>query len=178
MTERKATDVLLDLERKTDLLLKIITDQSHTIKMILGRLNETCQMIESKKPPRDELLQTFTDFKPIEIDSQPKGARRTSRPETVTPQTNSKVPVFQTVHDPNGKSIYMADVEVITPERNLIIKTRTNATGKWHGALLPGKYTVNIIKRENNNRKRLSFSQEIEILSSQEPFELEMAKLA
>src|ERR1035437_1843781 len=58
-----------------------------------------------------------------------------------------QIHVQQRCVDKNGKSIFMADVSIKDATTNeMVLKTRTGATGKWVGAFSVGHYKVEISK--------------------------------
>lgn len=84
------------------------------------------------------------------------------------------VPVIQRIVDKNGKSVFLADVEIINKSTGeQIYKTRTNGTGKWMASLAAGAYKISIIKREAVTKDRIQVNQEIIVDGKQSPFELE-----
>ena len=88
------------------------------------------------------------------------------------------VPVVQRVVDKNGKSVFLADVEIINTENlQTISKIKTNGAGKWIVSMLPGEYRVFIRKREALNKDRLEISQTITVDGSKSPLELQMVIL-
>ena len=85
------------------------------------------------------------------------------------------VPVMQRVVDRNGKSIFLADVEVIDLATNQsVFKTRTNGTGKWMASLAPSNYRVLIRKVESLTKERVETPQEIMIDGLKSPLDLPM----
>lgn len=75
-----------------------------------------------------------------------------------------KIPVIQRVVDKSGKSIFLAEVEVINSETgDTEFKTRTNGVGKWQGSLQPGKYKVKINKRESLSKEKIELTQNVVI---------------
>lgn len=89
-------------------------------------------------------------------------------------QTNNgnAVPVMQRVVDKNGKSIFLADVEIINSITNDKIKTRTNGTGKWMSSLVPGKYSVILRKRDAVSKEKIELKQEISVDGKISPLNL------
>jgi len=97
---RKATDVLLELETKIDILLSIVRSQDLNIKVLSNKLNTLMankQSINVNQPPPVTVEAVNTAFRVVQdqkpqipisseeklpIDENPKGFRRTSRPET------------------------------------------------------------------------------------------------
>jgi hypothetical protein len=264
---RKATDILLELESKIEVLLNTVRSQDLNIKVISNKLNKVMEGLEKQQaaPPRitveavqhpsvpNQVAQLFgqvpnnpdpernvlvTAESKLPVEEGPKGFRRTSRPESysdekvfrsreviplppppvappleaskanrpppgrsvgevVTAQipapknkaapapnapkvateaeTHGIVPVEQRVVDRNGKSVFLADVEIIdltTGEQ--VSKSRTTATGKWMAALPLGNYKVIIRKLESITRDKIESVQTIKVDGSEAPLRLQM----
>ena len=234
---RKATDVLLDLESKIEILLAIVKSQDLNIKLLSNKLNSVMEKLEEYTSKSSKItvdvgdstdneffpedgnknISVSTDFN-LSVDANPQGFRRTSRPETYsgdnmylakqdpimsnermqTPpaatglpevkvsddqvtinKKNNKepfkgnIPVIQRIVDDNGKSVFLADVEVMSHSGASIFKTRTNGTGKWMASLPIGNYKVIIRKRESVTKEKIESVQSIEIDGAQSPLELQ-----
>lgn len=218
---RKATEVLLELESKLDVLLNIVRSQDLNIKVLSNKLNAlisaktvpqgapTVEVADSKRIPGSPIQIPISAEDKIPVETSPQGFRRTSRPETysqpvaktkiapkipeaeaivpeqVTTTSASKtknsdknpyvnsVPVQQRVVDQNGKSVFLADVEVIDIESgDKVAKTRTNGTGKWMAALAVGNYKVVLTKREVLTKERVELVQNIKVDGRTSPLEL------
>lgn len=116
--------------------------------------------IPEKKLPETELL--FNPKKQINknADAQVKNVSSTAQ------QTNSKKPVVQRVVDENGKSVFLAAVEIFNAQSNALEHaTRTNQVGKWQANLLPGKYKVTVKKQESLSKKKIDITQQVEVNS-------------
>lgn len=244
---RKATEVLLDMESKIDILLNIVRTQDLNIKILTNKLNAISEKLEktSLTPPaiRIEAVDTapipvenkqiqISPENPITMEKEPKGFRRTSRPETYagddvyrkSPSTNQAAPVpakypmqlpkqfepevvvpqqalkplevkteksvkeevkesssnnisvIQRIVDKNGKSVFLADVEVMTLEdKQTVVKTRTNGAGKWMASLPMGEYKVFIRKKEAINKDKMEVIQEIRVDGTKSQVELPTA---
>lgn len=84
------------------------------------------------------------------------------------------IPVQQRVVNKHGKSLFLADVEIIDlSTMQQICKTRTNGMGKWMASLGIGHYRVIIRKMENATKERLEVTQDIEIDGTQSTVELQ-----
>jgi hypothetical protein len=233
---RKATDVLLDLESKIDILTNIIRSQDLNIKILSNKLNGIVDKINTTQSPNikieavdmstltknqqdeeDNNIKISSDFN-LSVDNNPQGFRRTSRPETFsgdnmyvqkadkkvkadetptilvssneeskskknisksvenTSNNTTSVPVIQRIVDKNGKSIFLADVEITNNlTSDTVFKTRTNGTGKWMASLTPGEYKIIIKKRESMTKEKLESTQIIIVDGSKSPFELPIA---
>lgn len=264
---RKATDVLLELEAKIDVLLGLVRSQDLVIKILSNKLNDVVTRLDKQQigPPRItvETVQTppppaivppgFTNIPageperniPFVAESKlpqtqaPQGFRRNSRPETyakdkspaqppeiqmpvqmppnmappgrssaseavVPPQATAtfkkgsgavmvppspavvepspppavahgQIPITQRCVDKNGKSIFLANVEIIDTSTNQnVFKTRTNATGKWMASLGIGTYRVTIRKLESVTKEKIEAIQDVQVDGSQSRMELPM----
>ena len=90
-------------------------------------------------------------------------------------ELGNSVPVSQRVVDANGKSMFLADVEILDKSNmKQMFKTRTNGTGKWSAPLLVGDYKVIIRKRESLTKEKLEAVQDITIDGKTSPFDLPM----
>jgi hypothetical protein len=91
------------------------------------------------------------------------------------PLNQGAVPVEQRVVDKNGKSVFLADVEIIDHNTSMpVFKTRTNGAGKWAAPLPLGNYRVNINKRESLTKQKVEVVQDIQVTGSESPLVLSM----
>src|SRR5574339_218463 len=208
---RKASEVLLELETKVDVLVGLVRSQDLTIKVLSNKLNSLMEKLDKQPtaapqirveavnttpnpfhevpdPDPEKAIAIGAEFN-LPVDDSPTGFRRTSRPETYagdnaylppTPKvqeqvkfptqiprptgqaevivpavnrqkgetfpppapkqatpappanTGNSIPVSQRVVDGNGKSAFLADVEITDlSTMQQVFKTRTNGTGKW-----------------------------------------------
>ena len=179
----------------------VSSKQSITIEAA-GVKNAPPQFNNSFMPINARNLIPITGGETIAVENNPVGFLRTSRPETfvgsdpvvpappnneaIVPSKEASIdipkekinkkggtPVIQRVVDENGKSIFLADVEVLDSTGEQVHKTRTNGVGRWSASLTEGKYKVVIRKLESMTKERLESVQNIVIdgLSSS-PFEL------
>lgn len=255
---RKATDIILELEQKLDTALGLIRTQDLNIKILSNKLNSVLEALEkqSAKPPvmveavntgkiqastinPEHQIPISAEVK-LPLESEPKGFRRTSRPETfagddaylppsapetkfpvqmpkappgrgsmtpppgrtveatvvapspapappqaapVAPPASQKqqvtivqnaIPVMQRVVNGQGKSLFLAEVEIIDlSTMQQIYKTRTNGTGKWMASLGIGEYRVLIRKFEATTKEKLEVTQDIQVDGQQSPLELQ-----
>lgn len=100
------------------------------------------------------------------------------QPREQNQATQNIIPVMQRVVNGQGKSLFLADVEIIDlSTMQQIVKTRTNGTGKWMASLPVGNYRVIIRKLESltqsQNKKMMEAIQDIQVDGSQSPYELQ-----
>lgn len=255
--QRKASEVLLELEQKLNTALSIIRTQDMNIKILSNKLNNIIELLEKQNAPAQKIVveavnnipnfpqvptPTVPDQIPIlaelklPVEDSPKGFRRTSRPETfagdnsylpksssdlkkfptqipkqtigkmpnntpppgreptseiivpsppqapVTVKPNAKnqnivqnaIPVSQRVVNKDGKSLYLANVEIIDLQTmQPVFKSRTNGTGKWSAALPIGSYRVIIVRRESTSGEKFEATQDIHIDGSESKVDLQ-----
>lgn len=264
--QRKATDVLLDLEGKINTLLDMVRGLDLNLKILSNKQNDIISRMD-KQPPRItvETVQPphpqsanipagFTQLpggdparnipilanSSLPQDNSPQGFRRTSRPETYVavkaepdttiqmpvqlpsgsqrqaipdkaeviippavvsaakkkaakqvakedvsfpeadltvspPAGQGQIPVSQRCVDRNGKSIFLASVEVMDIESGQeVFKTRTSATGKWAAPLAVGNYRVYVRKAGSSIKDKLESVQDVRVDGSRTPMELPM----
>lgn len=249
---RKATDVLLDLESKIEILLQIVKSQDFNIKLLSNKLNLLMEKLDKQPAAAPKIMVEAVNTSPMALnaaiaepslpeknipissdfniptDNSPQGFRRTSRPETfsgdnmylnsgseesvtrfpmqmpklpqnkpaevVVPnaavpdkktnkhqeaepaekESQGSIPVVQRIVDKNGKSIFLAEVEVLDLAKgDVVFKTRTNGTGKWMASLPIGSYRVMIRKRESVSKEKMEAGQDIHVDGTQSPLELQ-----
>jgi hypothetical protein len=130
---------------------------------------------------------------PTQILKPPPGRSATNAPtvgrevnaEVVSPPTvrqlpktqdiiQNAIPVTQRVVNKEGKSLFLADVEIIDlSSMQPVFKTRTNGTGKWSASLGVGDYRIVINKRESSTGGRLEATQDIHIDGSESKVDLQ-----
>jgi hypothetical protein len=108
--------------------------------------------------------------------TQQQGQNPHMNEEQPRPQSSQgQIPVMQRCVDKNGKSIFLADVEITDLSTGQqTFKTRTNGTGKWMASLGIGAYRVVISKRAAQNKEKLEAIQDIQVDGAQSPLELPM----
>ncbi len=136
---RKASEVLLDLESKMDVLLGLVRSQDLTIKVLSNKLNTVMEKMDKSPSVVPKIMveavntmpNTFNQLPtldpgkaiPVEsdfnlpMDNSPTGFRRTSRPETyagdnayLPPQPKAQEPRFPTqIPRPSGQT------EIVVP---------------------------------------------------------------
>lgn len=95
--------------------------------------------------------------------------------ETLPIDKPGQIPVMQRCVDKNGKSIFLAPVDIVDATNGQpVFKTRTNGTGKWMASLGIGVYRVTITKQASMNKEKLEAVQDIQVDGTQSPLELPM----
>jgi hypothetical protein len=194
--KRKASDILLGVEDRVNTLIKIMSVYDMNTKLLLERVNFIYSYIKQVQaldeaqltsPPASlfpEPIQASSEHI-ITEEQNPIGHRRTPRsdffnnaesmPSTVaTPLqqiaqdqlSDKKVPVIQRVTDGKGKDLFMAEVIIFDEQKQVVVKTKTNAAGKWQAYLRPGKYNVSIVKTDTATKNEIKADQNINIVGS------------
>jgi hypothetical protein len=182
--QRKASDVLLSIESKIDTVLKLMANYDFTNKLILSKLNvlNTISNLDSANsiPPVINSPITSNVESNIPIISTPSIIKRNVNQENAKEMeleefSNKKIPVIQRVVDDKGKDLFMAEVSIMTLDKELVNKTKTNAMGKWQAQLKPGKYLVQIIKTNTETKEKKQSLQEIVIDGTKQTMQLPTA---
>jgi len=182
--ERKASDILVDLEKKVDVLIKLMSTYDLTAKLILKRLNDMqvsgpSVSVDTSKisSPPNQQIQVATNQQQekinspqisIDVSKEPAARKRTS-------DTSKKIPVSQRITDNNGKDLFMADVIIYDENNTVVEKIKTNAVGKWQAHLSAGKYNVHISKIDNTTKKKIESLQEFEVSNEMQTLKLNTA---
>jgi hypothetical protein len=129
--------------------------------------------IKQQKPESNQIVRdpNEEEEEKLEVTSKPVGKRRDAR-YVSSGNKIKQVPVQQKIMYEDGRSVSMAKIEIFDSETKLVKNTKTNATGKWTNALMPGLYTVKISKKETSTKRAIEAQTEINILNSDEPVQL------
>lgn len=93
--------------------------------------------------------------------------------KTIKQSNGNSIPVSQRIVDHNGKSVFLADVNIMNNETNeSVFTTRTNGIGKWMAPLPMGNYLVTLRKRDPLTKEPVEITQNISIDGTKSPFEL------
>jgi hypothetical protein len=104
------------------------------------------------------------------IEANVRGTARGQRGPKIS---ESKFSVSQLLTD--GKTpLFLANIEVLDENGDLVNQTRTNTKGKWLMSLSPGKYDVHVSKRfpPESGKKSIDNTHSIEVYPSDKPVEL------
>lgn len=217
MANRKASDVLLDLESRVVRLSGLVQNVDNNVKILLDRLNrQEVNVVKPPQrpapiPPQQHMMQAPVSAEapdlpkvqgrpqnlfvakpvpeqPYELDEYGKpelmeevvhkGKRRDLRQPADSSQSK-KVAVSQQLLFPDGKPIFLANIEVMDESGQVIKQTRTNSQGRWLAPLEPGEYTVHIVKRMAAESKKppVELRFQVQIPESGGPVELPSPEL-
>ena len=199
MVERKASDILLDLERKLDQLLGFVKTIDLNQKIILNHINKqglsvpppsTMEENTSSKPNPMTFPQVQSKSKlalaleqadkeeeeenQLTVESNPQIPKRNARFNAEA--SAKKIPVQQRILYTDGTNVCLAQFRITDSGNNVVKEGRTNQAGKWLAALLPGEYTVNITKSSNSLKPKVELAYQVSISNSETSVELEPKK--
>lgn len=187
MTERKATDILLDLEGKIDKILAYVATIDLNYKLLLNRIgsfpqdplptnttNKAVLLQEENKINKQVQEQEviFTDVDQDSVDDK-SNKKRTSRATT----DGKLVPVQQRIIYPDGSNVCVAKVEIKDTDNKIVKQMRTNNVGKWILSLQPGTYNVSIAKMRSTNKPEVDINYNITVPDSDAVVELPAKKV-
>jgi hypothetical protein len=195
MNERKASDVLLSVEKE----VKQHTQLLRNIDMLLKNLANRISLLEKKptspttpqvasvqpiipglkpgvvfkngKLVKESQEEEFQFEEVLEVETNPIGQRRTARTDN-QPVEVRKTPVQQRILYKDGKPVTLARVEVLDLKGNVVYGYKTNNMGKWAQPFAPGNYTVNISRKGTSTKPPVELSYTIEVPNSNKPVQL------
>jgi hypothetical protein len=195
--QRKASDIIVELEAKIDTLSRHIQNIDNNIKLILNRLSQNNTIKTPSLPPdsneisgvkKSNLPEIYPNvvagyygseeiksdniqpIKKVEEEKDFDFPQVETENSTTTP--GRKVAVQQRITYSDGKNICLANVEIKNASGVSIKKLRTNAMGKWIAVLEPGNYIVSVLKSANKTNPDVELSNSVVIQESDRPIEL------
>jgi hypothetical protein len=183
--ERKATDILLDLEDKIDKLLLHIANVDNNYKIIISRLdqlkNNTSMALRPSYPPNNQ---------PVSIPPEPTIISAKEKKQSEFPQVDNsaasskpdKVRVSQVVKYPKSKNskqnnVVLASVKIYDHKGlqggALVGENRTDQNGRWKIDLSPGDYFVHILKPASTQKPQIDHYFPINVTDEKSVLELE-----
>lgn len=182
--EKKASEILLELEQKVDLILGYLKTSDLNYKLIIARLDKLTSLVNQNtftqpatisktnildnklipKPAVVEFHEMDEENNPvINEELQPQAGRRDLRTQG---QNKKKTQVQQKISYPDGKVVILANIEIFDNNKKLVKQTRTNSAGKWNASLSAGKYFIKIYKAPTSNKPLISKEYEVDIPES------------
>ena len=195
--KRKATDVLIELERKVDNLTKYVQSIDVNIKLVMNRLNGVG---DSKPPAKTQPIvkrqEPIVQPGPTSCSTAPQtpgkaetgptvesfiqvadnGKKQVVKPNAVE-TFGKKSLVHQKVVYADSKNVILAKVEIFDDNGGLMGTSQTNMTGKWNVSLKPGKYLVHICKPGTSNRPQVDQKFSMDVIASDTPIELDTLRI-
>jgi len=181
MSERKASDILLDLENKIELLIKRIDNQDLLLKAQHNKVNELIRILtklsesSDKKvsssvkivnPDAPKKIQNIEAVKQPAIPVQPELKSKESI-EEFKDYGNEKFKITQRVIDMSGKALYLVAIQIINlADNSSVARPTTKGNGKFSVDLPAGKYRFKYSKQIDLNSARMEKIQDIIVTES------------
>ncbi len=107
----------------------------------------------------------------IEVATEIVGQRRDLRyPDQ--PVQERKTPIQQRILYKDGKPVTLAKIEVLDAAGHVIWGGKTNNMGKWNQLLVPGTYTINVLRKGTATKPPVEISYTIDVPKSIQPVQL------
>lgn len=199
--ERKATDILLNIEQDILIIKKNLENTNFSQSLLLKKIDQLNKLLvafqESKPAPISKKVGSVEAYiptiskkssqsaspveptkqilqnDPIRQDKKPESERKKNKVGSPTAEILAKkISVQQGILYPNGKNAILVNIEIIDEEGNLVKKTKTGPMGKWNAQLLPGKYNVKATKSSSRDQPAINKQCAIEVIASDKLLEL------
>jgi hypothetical protein len=160
--ERKATDVLLDLETKIDAMQRAINSLSFDMKLVLEAIKAKNVRLKSESGS----------------DSKPASAAAVTAPTVTAPTVGPNIVVTHAMVYADNKPIRLGKVEIFNLDNELITSVMTNHTGKWTVTLKPGTYNIKLTKGATADKVALTHKYQINISEGQSNKDVPVIKVS
>jgi uncharacterized protein YoxC len=154
-SERKASEILLDLESRIKGLESLVKLQEFQNRLILDSVNKLLNKKAAK--PIDPIVPKSNIKDVPEI-----------KEEVFQPVRGKSVPITQQVYSPSGQPLLSASVVIKNQEGKVVRRVNTNMEGRWIVALAIGKYIAKVAGKDKDD-VLVEFSQEFEVIESAVP---------
>jgi hypothetical protein len=173
VNNRTATDILLSLENKIDILSRRISNIENLQKIISGRINDFMNKNPIKPKIKVSPGPDIIDKKLQEpIDNKEYNLINDSN--KIINDVNNRIKVTQTLIEEEDRPLFLGVVEIYDENKKLITKTRTDSKGRWKASLIPGKYQLHVSKNYpvESKKKMVDISYNINVDSSSKEMNL------
>lgn len=181
--ERKATDILLELEEKVEKLLSYVVNMDNNYKLIISRLDHL-------KTGNVSVASSASQKQEVNIPLEKQPVKKIEEPITFInvedaepkPNKSSKVRVSQVVKYPKDKgtkqnNVILASVKIYDSKGveggNIVGDNRTDQNGRWKIDLAPGNYFVHIVKPASSQKPKIDHYFPISIDGEKSSLDLE-----
>lgn len=187
--ERKATDILLDLEDKLDKLLLHVANMDNNYKIIISRLDQLKNNNSVAFQPKNaEISSSFqpdnSGFSVSVSNSEiiDKKESKNSIQNADNQVKHEKIRVSQVVRYPKGKNskqnnVVLASVKIYDSKGvesgSVVGENRTDQNGRWKIDLSPGSYFVHILKPASTQKPQVDHYFPIDIDGEKSVMELD-----
>lgn len=159
--ERKASDVLLEIEDKLDLLIQYNKDLKFKYELILQQNQEIKKILANKNTPSISEIPISESPKP----SNSSKTKRVVRQKVVYPNTmSSETPL----------PVILANIKITNSDKKVINeKIKTDPKGVWTASLEPGEYFYHITKAPQGKKPLVDIYKPFSVSdNSTDPIEL------
>lgn len=181
--ERKASEILLNVENQMSQLINLVNNQNLALKLISNKLavivsflNKSPQPVIDFPPatevateqPEPEIPKSpFPGIKPgvvlnVKKSGEPTGSNRRGASRG-NKDIVKKTAVVQKIVYQDGKAVGLANVDILDLDQNLLKKVRTNPAGKWATSIEPGQYFIQLFKRATTGQSDINAMYQIEV---------------
>jgi hypothetical protein len=173
--ERSASDVLLSIEERVEVLEGAVKSIDHNVKLLLSRQNAKLAASSVKLlPSQMPAAETPT---PAQPQAEAPTVEAVEFVQVQKDNPNAKRVVQEKLTYMDSKVIILAQVEIFNMNGECIDTRRTNNTGKWTSSLRPGKYTVRVAKQQTSVKPQVTGQYDIVVPPGNKPLQLENRKL-
>ncbi len=165
MNDRKATDILLELEVKLTQIIKFIQNIDFNQKNLMNRIGSLENLYKSNginqvnnaQPSPQSLIPNLTQTKAPKVTAVLADGSLSKTPETKpsgkvgrpkNKPMDGLIKLTQSVTDDDGKRIQFGMVKIFNEKGDEVTSCRTDVSGRWAREVSPGKYVIEI-KRVN-----------------------------
>jgi len=209
MTERTATEILLAIEASLSVLEKRVQNSENLLKLLLSQRNNVATPVAPPQSdtgfinkdnfdtrPKTNKFATLAAKQGVAVDTDemvakgsdlppdPEGADMVEAPYRASnvrgqKKTKSNKSSVSQVLSCGNSPLFLANVEILDNNGQLISHARTNAKGRWLMALAPGSYQVHVVKRypPESGKKPVDSTYQIKIPLLDKPMELDPLSL-
>lgn len=163
--QKTAVELLEELLLKQDQILACLKNIDFSQRTLLGNFNASLKrgglplpQVDPEQVEKQKIAEALADLKMTQS-KEPTPRRR----EPYKDQSEL-VNVWQKLVTEAGGPVFLASVEIINENGEVIKKARSDASGTWKASLNPGKYTISVVKRANPNSDKQGFSTSYEIV--------------
>jgi hypothetical protein len=191
MSEKKASEILLELDNRLKNLERQLKLQEFQLRIIIDNFNSFNKILQDNNLPVVETPkaqpiitevkanQTSTDkdynFK-SEVKTNPAAPKeKPAKPKPEKPEPKARkltVPVTQVLNYKNGDPVIAGNIVIKDSKGRLIKVTNTNTVGRWQAFLEEGNYTV-FAKGTSSTDEVVDFFQSFEITGKVSPLNLQ-----
>ena len=185
MSERKASEILIDLETRIKNMEKQLKLQEFQLRLIVSNFNKLFKVTgDSQLPDYLQIKSKSTDDKIKTIELTQSIIERKNKlqqiQQAIAPDADFSfktevrdanvklVPVTQLLNYTNGAPVVSANINVMDENGKSLRKLTTNTVGRWQIFLPPGDYMVNV----KGNNDGIEFTQSFKVVDSNAPIAL------